>query len=137
MKKREKSMERTAGGGTRREDPKGKISGCSKKPRTDGDTDDDLDLDYRWGMDDPVVLPRANLVELGEEEGAAEPAEEGFYGFEQEEVEEALELQAMMRENNAERLVEDIEPEMEVPPKKKDNLSPRERKKRKAAARAR
>ena len=53
-------------------------------------------------------------------------------------MEEALELQAMMRENNAERLVEeDIEPEMEVPPKKKDNLSPRERKKRKAAARAR
>ena len=87
-------------------------------------------------MDDPVVLPRAELVEIVEGE-TEEPAEEVFHGFEQEEVEEALELQAMFRENNAERLVEEnMEPETEVSPKRRENLSPRERKKRKAAARA-
>ena len=87
-------------------------------------------------MDDPVVLPRAELVEIVEGE-SEDPAEEAFHGFEWEEVEEALELQAMMRENNAERLVEEnMEPETEVSPKRRENLSPRERKKRKAAARA-
>ena len=87
-------------------------------------------------MDDPVVLPRAELVEIVEGE-TEEPAEEVFHGFEQEEEEEALELQAMFRENNAERLVEEnMEPETEVSPKRRENLSPRERKKRKAAARA-
>ena len=87
-------------------------------------------------MDDPVVLPRAELVEIVEGE-TEEPAEEVFHGFEREEVEEALELQAMFRENNAERLVEEnMEPETEVSPKRRENLSPRERKKRKAAARA-
>ena len=87
-------------------------------------------------MDDPVVLPRAELVEMVEEE-FKEPVEEAFHGFEREEVEEALELQAIFRENNAERLAKEIEPEIEILPKRSENLSPKERKKRKAAARAR
>ena len=135
LKKEEKeSMEKTASGGKKREDPKRKISKVvPRKPQTDSDNDD-LDLDNRWGMDDPAVLPRAEITEIVEEESA----EEAFHGFEEEEVEEALELQAMIRANNAERVVEEVvEPEIEIAPNRRENLSPRERKKRKAAARAR
>ena len=104
-------------------------------------------------MTKPILLPRAELVEIIEEERVEvveiikeerveeeteEPAEEMFYGFEQREVEEALELQAIFRENNAEREMEkDVDTESEESPKKREHLSPRERKRRKAVARAR
>ena len=83
-----------------------------------------------------MVLPRAELVEIVEGE-TEEPAEEVFHGFEQEEVEEALELQAMFRENNAERLVEEImEQEVEILPERRKNLSPRERKKKESCGKS-
>ena len=132
--------------GTKREDQKKKISKVVPRPQTDSDDIYDIDFNYRWGMGDPVVLPRAEIVEIVEEE-IEEPVEEAFHGFEREEVEEALELQALIRENNAQRLADDnnaervveveLEPEVEVSPIRRENLSPRERKKRKATARAR
>ena len=145
-KEREESSKKAAGGGIKREDPKRKISKVIPRPQTDSDDIYDIDFNYRWGMGDPVVLPRAEIVEIVEEE-IEEPVEEAFHGFEREEVEEALELQALIRENNAQRLADDnnaervveveLEPEVEVSPIRRENLSPRERKKRKATARAR
>ena len=144
-----KERKKTAGGETKREDPKREISKyVSKNPRTDSD-DNDIDLDYRWETITPTILPRAELIEIVEEE-TAEPAEEVFHGFEQREVDEALELQAIFRENNVERTKQDKVPEIDLSmeteeivgteteesPKRRENLSPRERKRRKAAARA-
>ena len=105
---------------------------------------------YQWETITPTIPLRAELTEIDEEE-TAEPTEEVFHGFEQREVEEALELQAIFRENNVERakqdevsgagvsmeIEENVETVTEESLKRRENLSPRERKKRKAAARAR
>ena len=142
-------MEETAGGETKREDPKRKISKVvSRRPQTDSD-DDDIDLDYRWETITPTVLPRAELIELHKEE-RVEPEEEAFHGFDEREVEEALELQALFIENDSGgareegrpnielslEIVENEEMETDQSVKKRKNYSHKERKKRKAAARA-
>ena len=76
-----------------------------------------------------------------ESEEIEDDGEEAFHGFNNEEVKEVLELQAIFRENNgtnAERLIEvDLEQNSDITPERRQNLSLRERKKRKAAARAR
>ena len=128
-----KKRKKTACGETEREDPKREISKyVSRNPQTDSD-DDDIDLDYRWGMDEPILLPRAELetitltvtpsaelIEIVEEESeepaeeTAEVIEEGFHGFEQREVDEARELQAIFRENNVERTKQDEVPEIDL-----------------------
>ena len=76
-----------------------------------------------------------------ESEEIEDDVEEAFHGFNSEEVEKALELQAMFRENNGtnvEGLTEvDVGQDTDITPERRQNLSPRERKKRKAAARAR
>ena len=76
-----------------------------------------------------------------ESEEIEDDVEEAFHGFNSDEVEKALELQAIFRDNNGtnvERLAEvDMEQNTEITPERRQNLSPRERKKRKAAARAR
>ena len=96
-KERKKSMDEAAGGETRREDPKREISkNVSRRPRTDSDNDDDFELFYRWETTTPTIPQRAELIEIDEEENA-EAEEEVFHGFEQREVEEALELQAILR----------------------------------------
>ena len=109
-----------------------------------------MDLDNRWGMDDPAIQ-RAEIVKIVEEDVVEEDfhdaeemlhgrelseTEEAFHGFGLEEVEEALELQAMFKANNEEEVAEEVL-ETEVSPIRRENLSPKERRKRKAAARAR
>ena len=69
------------------------------------------------------------------EEEATE-MEEAFHGFELEEVERALELQAMFGVENDKDATEEVLGS-EVSPNKRKNLSPKERRKRKAAAKAR
>ena len=50
-----------------------------------------------------MILPRAEIVEINEEENV-ESEEEAFYGFDLGEVEEALELQAIFRGANTEEV---------------------------------
>ena len=50
-----------------------------------------------------MILPRAEIVEINEEENV-ESEEEAFYGFDLGEVEEALELQAIFRGANTEKV---------------------------------
>ena len=55
-KEKKELKEKTAGGGTKKEDRKRKIpEDVLRKPQTDNDEDHDLDINYRWGMDDLVV----------------------------------------------------------------------------------
>ena len=127
---KEESKEKTAGGGARKDDNKREIpEDVLSKPQTNDDEDHDLDFNYRWGMDDPVVLMEAERDGILEEEPEEhteeaddevlhgsesdeeefhrfeseeieDDVEEAFHGFNSEEVEEALELQAIFRENN-------------------------------------
>ena len=56
LKERRKSMEEAASGETRREDPKREISKYdSRRPQTDSDNDDDLDIFYRWETINPTT----------------------------------------------------------------------------------
>ena len=103
-------------------------------------------------MDDPVI-PRAEINEIAEEDVIEEDfhdaeevlhglelneTEKAFHGFGRDEVEEALELQALFRANNEREVTEEVSgAEIEVSPIRRENLSPKERRKRKAAARAR
>jgi hypothetical protein len=113
-----KERKETASGGTRKEEPKRQIPQIvPRRPRTDNDDFYDFDIFYQWETLTPTRLQRAEIVEMDEEEenGEAdivevveeenvENEEEGFYGFEDEVVEEALELQALFREDVSERV---------------------------------
>ena len=70
-----------------------------------------------------------------DEEEATE-TEEAFHGFELEEVEKALELQAKVGADNDKDATEEVLGS-EVSLSRRKNLSPKERRKRKAAAKAR
>ena len=151
--------------------------------RADDDDDDDLDLDNRWGMDN-TAMQRAEIEEITEEEVVEEvfhdaeellqgvelsDTEEAFHGFGGEELERALELQAMFGADDEEEAsetegafhgfeLEEVEKALELQAKfgadndkdateevlgsevslsRRKNLSPKERRKRKAAAKAR
>ena len=145
-------LEKAAHGGMESGDSKDSKRSISrsvpKKTQTDDDNDYDFDLFYRYETTTPIILPRAEIVEINEEDENVESEEEAFYGFDLREVEEALELQAIFRGADAEEVekeeasnvglgmenaeIEEIE--IEESPKWKKNLSPKERRKRKAAA---
>ena len=81
----------------------------------------DLELEAKFGVDN--------------EEEATE-TEEAFHGFGLEEVERALELQAKFGADNEKEATGEVL-SSEVSPSRRKNLSPKERRKRKAAAKAR
>ena len=124
--------------------------------RGDDDDDDDLDLDNRWGMDE-IATQRAEIEEITEEiteedvveevfhdaELELSDTEDAFHGFDLEEVERALKLQAEFGTGNEMDVTEEVLEsevsvlESEVSPSRRKNISPKERRKRKAAAKAR
>ena len=97
----------------------------------------------------PNILPRAEIVEINEEDESIDSEEEVFHGFDLREVEEALELQQAVlqgAEGDGEELEESLtdglelineEIQMADSQKGKTNLSPKERQKQKVAARNR
>ena len=100
-------------------------------------------------MTTPIILPRAEIVKINEEDEIVELEEEAFHGFDLREVKEALGLRAIFQGADEEEVekegasnvgmdvenaeIEEIE--IEESPKRKKNLSTKERRKRKAAAR--
>ena len=143
-------MEESADNRKKREKREEKRTKIKLRNRRTDDDDDDLDLDNRWGMDVPAVQ-RAEIEEITEDDVVEEDfhdaeeivqglelseTEEAFHGFGLEEVERALELQAKFGADNEKEATEEVLG-VEVPPIRRENLSPKERKKRKAAARAR
>ena len=148
-------MEDSANKGKKREKREEKRTKMKlRNRRGDDDDDDDLDLDNRWGMDE-IAMQRAEIEEITEditEEAVVEEifhdaeelvqglelsdTEEAFHGFDLEEVERALKLQAVFGTRNEMDVTEEVL-ESEVSPSRRKNLSPKERRKRKAAAKAR
>ena len=149
-KEKKELIEDSADKGKKKEKREENRTKLELRNRQSEDDDNDLDLDNRWGMDD-LAMQRGEIEEITEEDVVEEvfhdaeelvqglelsETEEAFHGFELEEVEKALELQAKFGADNDKDATEEVLGS-EVSPSRRKNLSPKERRKRKAAAKAR